>query len=276
MIAKLFHVAPGFHEAMGIRLVDGRTFTSTDGPDAPPVALISEEFARRMWPDKSPLGLHVRYPWTTVTVVGVVEDVRRETLGASPELVFYVPFSQFTRSDVSFAVRTSGEEALAIPQMRAAVWSIDEDLAITHSGTMDSLISRSVADERYRTILMATFGLLASTLAAVGVFGVTARSVSLRTKEMGIRIALGQRETALISNILTGSLAIGLTGTFVGIVSALLAGKAVAGLLFGIDVSDPVTYGSVAASLLVLCAVASYLPARRIARVDPVEVLRAE
>jgi ABC-type antimicrobial peptide transport system permease subunit len=229
-----------------------------------------------MWPGTSPIGLRVRYPWTTVTVVGIVRDVRRETLGAAPELVFYVPFSQFTRPDVSFAVRTLGDPAPVVPRMRDAVWSVDEDLAITHSGTMDSLISQSASDERYRTILMAMFGVLASTLAAVGVFGVTARSVSLRTKEMGIRMALGQRRTGLVSNILRGSLALGTLGTIVGIAVALWASKAVSGLLFGVETSDPITYAAVAGSLLVLCLVASYLPARRIAQVDPVDVLRAE
>ncbi len=274
--AKLFHVTPGFHEAMGIRVVEGRAFTSTDGPDAPSVALISEEFARRMWPGTSPIGLRVRYPWTTVTVVGIVQDVRRETLGSAPELVFYVPYSQFTRPDVSFAVRTFGDPAPVVPRMRNAVWSVDEDLAITHSGTMDALISRSAADERYRTILMAAFGLLASTLAAVGVFGVTARAVSLRTREMGIRMALGQRQTGMVANILRGSLMLGGLGIVAGVAIALWASKALSGLLFGIESSDPITYATVASSLLVLCLVASYLPARRIARVDPVDVLKAD
>jgi predicted permease len=276
MSAKLFHVVPGFHEAMGIRLVDGRTFTSNDGPDAPSVALISEEFARRMWPGTSPIGLRVRYPWTTVTVVGIVQDVRRETLGAAPELVFYVPYAQFTRPDVSFAVRTIGDPASVVPRMRDAVWSVDDGLAITHSDTMDSLISRSASDERYRTILMAVFGLLASALAAVGVFGVTARSVSFQTKEMGIRMALGQRRSGMVANILRGSLALCTLGTLAGTAVAIWASKAVSGLLFGVETTDPFTYAAVAGSLLVLSLVASYLPARRITRVDPVEVLRAE
>jgi putative ABC transport system permease protein len=274
--AKLFHVTPGFHETMGIRLVDGRGFTEADGPDGPSVAVVSEEFARRMWPDMSPIGLRVRYPWTTVTVVGVAADVRRETLGAAPELVFYVPFSQFTRPDVSFAVRMSGDAAGVIPQIRTAVWSVDDALAITQSGTMESLIAKSASDERYRTLLMSAFGILASVLAAVGIFGVTARAVSSRTREMGIRMALGQRESGIISNILRGTLVVGLLGTVVGIIGALWASKAVSGLLFNVEASDPVTYAVVACSLLVLCVLASYLPARRIARVDPVDVLRAE
>ena len=229
-----------------------------------------------MWPGMSPIGLRVRYPWTTVTVVGVAADVRRETLGAAPELVFYIPFSQFTRPDVSFAVRTSGDAARAVPQMREAVWAVDDALAITQSGTMESLIAKSASDERYRTLLMVVFGILASALAAVGVFGVTARAVSLRTREMGIRMALGQRESGIVANILRGTLVIGLLGTATGVVAALWASKAVSGLLFGVETTDPITYAAVAGLLLVLCLTASYLPARRIARVDPVDVLRAE
>jgi predicted permease len=273
---KLFHVVPGFHEMMGMRLVDGRTFTGADGPDAPSVAVVSEAFARRLWPDETPIGRRLVYPWTTVTVVGVVGDVRRETLRATPDLVFYVPFSQFTRSDVSFAVRTSGDPTQAISQMRDAVWSVDGDLAITNSGTMASLISKSASDERYRTLLMGAFGVLASVLAAVGVFGVTARAVSLRTREMGIRMALGASGTGIVTTILRGSMAAGLLGTAVGMLAALWVSRLLSGLLFTVAPSDPLTYGSVAISLCVLCLVASYLPARRITQVDPVDVFRTE
>jgi predicted permease len=273
---KLFHVAPGFHEMRGMRIVDGRTFTAADGPDAPSVAVVSEAFARRLWPNEDPIGRRLVYPWTTVTVVGVVGDVRRETLGALPELVFYVPFSQFTRPDVSFAVRTPTDPTQVIVQLRDAVWSVDSDLAITHSGTMASLISTSASDERYRTLLMGAFGVLASVLAAVGVFGVTARAVRLRAREMGIRLALGARETGMMTTILRGSMVVGLLGTALGILASLWVSRLVSGLLFDIEPSDPLTYTVVASSLLVLCLIASYLPARRISNVNPVEVLRAE
>ncbi len=273
---KLFHVMPGYHEMMGIRLLDGRTFTEEDHLEAPSVALVGEEFARRLWPDGSPIGRRLVYPWTTVTVVGVVADVRRETLGSSPEPVFYVPFSQFTRSDVSFAVRTSGDAALVLPQIREAIWSVDGDLAITQSGTMASLVARSASDERYRTLLMSLFGVLASALAAVGVFGVTARAVAHRTREMGIRMALGASDTGMVTTILRGSIVTGLIGIGVGIFGALWLSSGLSDLLFEIEPSDPVTYVAVACVLLALCVFSSYLPARRIARVDPVEVLRAE
>ena len=272
----LFHVAPGFHETLGIQLIDGRTFTASDGPDAPSVAIVSETLAARLWPNGNAVGRRLVYPWTTVTVVGVVGDVQRKTLSAPPELDFYIPYSQLTRSGVSFAVRTTFDPTLAIGQMRDAVWSVDSELAIIRSGTMDSIISRSASDERFRTLLMGAFGLLAALLAAVGVFGVTARAVAQRTREMGIRMALGARESGVVAAILGGSVLTGLLGTAVGIFGALWASRLLSGFLFDIEPTDPVTYVVVVASLLTLCVLASFLPARRIARVDPVEVLRAE
>jgi predicted permease len=273
---KLFHVAQGYHEMMGIPLVEGRTFIDADGPDAPAVTVVSEGLARRLWPNESPIGRRLWYPWTTTTVVGVVGDVRRETLGAPPDLVFYVPFSQHTTAQVSFAARITGNAALMIPQMRDAVWSVDGELAITNSGTMASLISRSANDERYRTLLMGMFGVLAAALAAVGVFAVTARAVAQRTREMGIRMALGAREAEMVTTVLRGSIATSLLGVAIGIFGAFWASRIVSGFLFDVEPSDPLTYGAVASALLILCLLASYLPARRIARLDPVDVLKAE
>lgn len=272
----LFHVAPGFHETLGIRLLDGRTFTENDDPDSPPVGIVSETLANRLWPDGNAVGRRLGYPWTTVTVVGIVADVRRKVLGAPPELDFYVPFSQLSRAAVSFAVRFSSDPALAIPQMRDAIWSIDSDLAIIRSETMESLISSSASDERFRTILMSAFGVLAAALAAVGIFGVTVRAVAHRTREMGIRMALGARESGVVTAILGGSVYAGIVGIAVGVFGALWASRLVSGFLFNIEPTDPTTYAVVGSVLLALCLLASYLPARRIARVNPVDVLKAE
>jgi ABC-type antimicrobial peptide transport system permease subunit len=261
---------PGTTSGWGVRDIDA------DGPDAPAVTVVSEGLARRLWPNESPIGRRLWYPWTTTTVVGVVGDVRRETLGAPPDLVFYVPFSQHPMAQVSFAVRFTGNAASMIRQMRDAVWSVDGELAITNSGTMASLISRSANDERYRTVLMGMFGVLAAALAAVGVFGVTARAVAQRTREMGIRMALGAREAEMVTTVLRGSIVTGLLGVAVGIFGAFWASRIVSGFLFDVEPSDPLTYGAVASALLILCLLASYLPARRIARLDPVDVLKAE
>ena len=274
--AKLFHVAPGYHEMMGIPLLAGRTFNSADGPDAPSVAVVSESLARLLWPDESPIGARLWYPWETVTVVGIVTDVHRETLDTDPEPTFYVPFVQFSRGEVSFAARTKVDPDQAIPLMREAVWSVDENIAITEAGTMASLIARSTSEERYRTLLMTVFGVMAAILAAVGIFGVTARAVAHRTREFGIRMALGARDRGLVRMVLRAGLVTGAVGTVLGLLGASWASALLHRFLFDVESSDPLTYGAVALLLVVVCLSASYLPARRITSVDPVNVLRSE
>ncbi len=274
--AKLFHVAAGYHEMMEIPLLAGRTFNSADGPDAPSVAVVSESLARLLWSDESSIGARLWYPWETVTVVGIVADVHRETLDTDPEPTFYVPFVQFSRGEVSFAARTKADPNQAIPLIREAVWSVDENIAITEADNMASLIARSTSEEQYRTLLMMVFGVMAAMLAAVGIFGVTARAVTHRTREFGIRMALGARDTGLVRMVLRAGLFTGTVGTLLGLLGATWTSSLVHRFLFGVKPSDPFTYGAVALLLVVVCLFASYLPARRIASVNPVEVLRSE
>ncbi len=274
--ARLFHVAAGYHEMMGIPLLAGRTFNSADGPDAPSVAVVSESLARLLWPDESPIGARLWYPWETVTVVGIVSDVHRETLDTDPEPTFYVPFVQFSRGEVSFAARTKVAPDQAIPLMREAVWSVDEKIAITEAGTMASLIARSTSEERYRTLLMTVFGVMAAILAAVGIFGVTARAVAHKTREFGIRMALGARDRGLVRMVLRAGLVTVAAGIVLGLLGASWASALLHRFLFDVESSDPLTYGAVALLLVVVCLSASYLPARRITSVNPVNVLRSE
>ena len=163
-----------------------------------------------------------------------------------------------------------------IPLLRDAVWSVDRDVAITQAGTMDSWIAESASDEHYRTLLMASFSVFAVALAAVGVFAVAVRFVVQRSREMGIRMALGARESDLVRTMLRGALATGLAGTALGLVGAFWASRLLSGFLFAVETWDPATYAGVAGLLLLTCLAASAVPARRIARVNPTEVLRAE
>ena len=160
--------------------------------------------------------------------------------------------------------------------MREAIRSFDGNVPVTEPTTMTALISESASEERYRTLLMAVFGGLACVLAAVGVFGVAARAVALRTREYGIRIALGAESKGLELSILNGTLKTGLIGTTIGLLSAVWVTRLMSQFLFGVVAWDPMTYGVVAMLLVLVCVLASYVPARRVTRVDPVEVLRAE
>jgi putative ABC transport system permease protein len=273
-----YQVGPGYLETLGVPLLAGRSLAESDGPEAPLAVVVNETAARRFWPDGSPIGAQVSlsYPKGPVTVVGIVGDVKRQVLYADSEPAFFIPFSQLPDETICFVARTELRPRDVIPFMREAVRSVDADLVVKNATTLASLVAQSTASERYRALLVSVFGILAALLAATGVFGVTARSVALRTREMGIRMALGARAAGLIGTTMRGILVTGLVGTVLGLVGALWTSDLLARFLFGIEPSDPTTYGVVAASILVVCSLASYVPARRITGVNPVHVLRAD
>jgi putative ABC transport system permease protein len=211
-----------------------------------------------------------------VTVVGIVGDMKRQVLHADSEPAWYIPFSQLPDSDICFVARTDLDPSEVFPLMREAVMSVDGELVVKNATTMAALVAQSAGHERYRTLLMTAFGVLAALLAAAGVFGITARGVALRTKEMGIKMALGARELGLVGTTVWGTLLVGLAGTAVGLTGALWTSSLLTRFLFGVEPTDPMTYGVVAAMIVTVCVLASYVPARRISRVSPVEVLKAE
>lgn len=272
--ARRIHVLPGFHETLGIPILAGRGFTESEGPGTPPVMLVSESFAQRSWPDRSPVGETVLHWGEPRTVVGIVGDVLLEGLGVDHEPSFYVPLKQIPRSEIDIVARTTGDPGKVLRRMRQAVWAVNGDLPVTRTSTMASLVARSAADERYRTLLMVAFAVVATILAAGGVFGVTARSVARRRREMGLRIALGARKSGVLGMVIGGSLRSGLLGTALGLMGALLVSRLLSGFLFGIQTWDPVTYVSVACLVTAICAGASFFPARAATKVDPAEALR--
>ena len=208
--------------------------------------------------------------------MGIVGDVKRQVLSSDTEPAFFIPFSQLPDWDICFVARTLSDPSDVLPAMRAAVTSVDGELVVKNPTTVAALVAQSASHERYRTFLTAFFGILAALLAAAGVFGVTARSVALRTREMGIRMALGARGAALVGTTVRGILYIGVIGTAVGLLGALWSSRLLSRFLYGVESSDPATYAVVAALIVIVCLVASYAPARRITKVNPVEVLRAE
>jgi putative ABC transport system permease protein len=210
------------------------------------------------------------------TVIGVVGDVRHSGLDVDVESTFYVPHKQTGYAEMTIVAGTAVDPDIVLPMFREAVWSVDPDVPVSIAGSLESLLAGSASDERYRTMLLTLFAAIATVLAAVGVFGITARGVAQRTREMGIRSALGARNGKLVGLILRSNLTSALVGIALGLLAALWTSRLLSGFLFGIDARDPATFLSVAALLLAVCAVASYLPARRASRVDPIEVLRAE
>jgi len=268
-------VLPGYLETMGIPLLAGRTITDDDRAELASVAVISESMARTFWPGESPLGARILFG-DTLSVVGIVGDVRHESMHAEYVPTMYVPLALEPRANLTFVVRSEFDPTSLLPPLRRAIWAVDADAPVTNASSLQSLITNSVRSERFRAVLMVVFGLCAAVLAGAGVFGVTARGVAFRKREMGIRLALGAQGHELVRLALGRTLKAGAFGVVLGLVGALWVCRLLARFLFGVETWDPTTYTIAAGSLLALSLVASYLPARRAARIDPVRVLRQE
>jgi putative ABC transport system permease protein len=273
-----YQVAPGYLETLRVPLLAGRSLAESDGPTAPLAAVINETMARRYWPDESPLGARISWSGSDgpLTVVGIVGDMRRQALSAEAEPAFYIPFSQHPDETICFVARTQLRPGEVIPLMRQAVASVDPDLVVKNATTVAALVEQSASHERYRMLLTSFFGILATLLAAAGVFGVAARSVAIRTKEMGVRMALGARAPRLIGATMRGTLVAGLAGTMVGLLGALWVSQLLSRFLFGVEATDPATYGVVAGSILIVCLLAGFAASRRISRLSPLDILRVE
>lgn len=276
LMPELYNVAPGYLDFMGIPILEGRGFLLSDDRDAPPVAVVNQKLARALWGDRSPVGQEMFYPVGSVTVVGVAADTRQSALHDEPPLTFYVPFVQHSRTVLTFAVRTQAGLGDVLPAMREALWRVDGELAITASGSLEDAIGDSASDERFRSLLMTLFAALATLLAAVGIMAVTARNVSQRTRELGIRKAMGAPDNALMGEVILSAALTGALGVTLGLLGAYWLRPILAAFLFGVGSFDLLTYAGVGAFLLLVSMMASYLPGRRLLEVDPAMVLRAE
>ena len=268
-------VTPNYFATLGIPLRLGRAFTDDDRKGAPNVAIVSEGMARRDWPNASAIGKRVRYRGDWRTVVGVVGDIKSRTLATDAEATVYAPFAQLGQG-MTFYVRTRGDASAAVPTIRAALAEVNRNVPVGTIDTMTDLMKRTFAEERYRTMLIVVFGALAAMLAAVGMYGVTSRAVNQRTREVGIRMALGASSRS-VSGLIVGQT---LAGVVLGVLGGLAAAVAVARLLtpflYGVSATDPLTYAGILVLLGMVSIGASWLPARRAGRVPPATVLRSD
>jgi putative ABC transport system permease protein len=270
-------VTAGYFRTMEIALRAGRTFTDADGAGAPLVAVISEAAARRDWPGASALGGRLRIQGAWRTVIGIVADVKYRTLRSADEPTVYLPAAQQSYQPwTPFVVRTRGDPAAALPVLRAALHDVAPTAVVVGADAMPELIRQSYADERYRTTLVSLFGLMASVIAAVGLYGVTSRAVSARTREMGIRLALGATPRAVTRLALGYTLGGVAVGVAAGLVAAVAATRVLLPYLFGVGPTDAATYAAIVVVLAAASAAASWVPARRAGRVEPAIVLRGE
>ena len=274
-------VSPDYFHVMRIPLLRGRFFSEQDSPSSPNVAIISETLSRRYFPNQDPIGRQMRFGLLSNSnvsreIIGVVGDVRDVALSRKPGPMMYVPFVQAPLWGGEVVVRSSSSVSSVAAAIRRTVRSIDKDLPVTDVESFPKAVVASVAQERFRTLLMSSFSGIALILAAVGIFGVISYSVSQRTHEIGIRIALGAQQHNVLRLILGQGTKLALLGLGAGAVAALLLTRLMASLLYGVSATDPLTFGAVCIILLAVAVTACYVPARRAMRVDPMVALRHE
>ncbi len=277
--ADYVSISPGYFRVMGIPLVAGRVFDQRDTLAAPNVAVISKAMARVYFPNQNPIGKDLTFglpPEGGVArqIVGIVGDVRDAALGVAPGPIMYVPYMQAPLWGTSLVVRSTLNTSSVAAAIRHDVGKIDHDLPVTDIAKMPDIVAASVSQPRFRTLLLALFAAIALVLAATGIFGVISYSVSCRTQEIGIRMAVGASRGAILWMISRETLLLTITGLAAGIACALAASRLIAHMLFGISAADPVTLVVVALTLLAVAALAGYIPARRAMRVDPMVALR--
>ena len=268
-------VDDGFFDAAGVRIVRGRNFEDTDVADAPDVAIVSEALADRFWPDQDPIGKVMRGSTSERTVVGVASDAKVRSLGESPRPFIYLPYSAVYNSNVTVVAQTTGSDQGTAIQMAEVLRSLDPEVVVYEQKTMARHLEVMVVGHRLAAMIISAFGTLALGLALIGLYGVVSYSVSTRKREMGIRMALGADGRNVVGLLMKGGLRLVGLGLLVGTFLAWASARLLSGLLFGVQATDPIAYLGVAALLLLVGVLASYLPARRAGGLDPVSSLRS-
>jgi putative ABC transport system permease protein len=276
-------VSPGYARTLGVPLQRGREFTDADTENAPPVAMINAALARQFFARQDPVGKRFMFghPSTErapkwITIVGVAGDTKLYGLANPARLEVYLPFRQGASSEMTLIVKSGIEPAALTSAIRYAIASIDKDQPISDVATMHQLVSNSVSTRRITLILLGVFGALALVLGAIGVYGVLAYSVAQRTHEIGIRMALGARGGDVLRMILAQGARIAGAGVVIGILASFGLTRLMTNLLFSVSPADPATFAAVAIVLVLVALLASYIPARRTLRVDPMIALRHE
>jgi putative ABC transport system permease protein len=276
-------VSNDFFRAMGIPLNRGRVFTDEDRADTTPVVVINEAMARRFWPGQDAVGKRVRWggwnpPQGWLTIAGVVGDVKFSSLEAESPPTIYMPVFQIPRirRDAVFIARTTVDPSSLAAAMRREIAAVDADLPVYDVRTMNQVIAESVAQRRFTMGLLAIFAFAALGLAALGLYGVLSYAVTQRTREIGLRMALGGRRLDVLGLVVGQGMKMAMIGALAGLIASLALTRLMKGLLFGVSASDPLTFIAVALLLATVALVACWIPARRATKVDPMVALRCE
>jgi putative ABC transport system permease protein len=274
-------VTPGLFETMQVKLVRGRLFENRDAREAPRVVIINETMARSFWPGEDPLGRRMKYgdnqsqdPWKEI--VGIVADVRRTGFDDEVRPETFLPHAQRSSGGMTVVIRTDSAPLELAATARAAVRDIDRDQPVFDIKTMDETLGNMMAQRRLNMILFAIFAALALVLASVGIYGIISHSVTQRTHELGVRMALGARAGDVLRLVLRQGMGLSLAGIAIGLVASILLTRVMSSFLYGVSATDPLTFVAIAVVLALVALVASYIPARRATKVDPIVALRYE
>ncbi|HVG17616.1 MAG TPA: ABC transporter permease [Blastocatellia bacterium] len=271
--------SPDYFKALGIPLLKGRYFSDSDSEAPPRVVIISESFAREFFPDEDPVGQRLAIDEgdeLKVEIVGVVGNVRHQGLAAEPWREMYVNQYQAPIGETNLVVRAGSDPTRLTSAIKGELQAMDKDVPLFNVRTMEKLVSESVAQPRFRTLLLTIFAAVAMALAAVGIYGVMSYYVTQRTREIGIRMALGATSKDVMRLVVGQGMALAVAGVAVGLAGALLLTRLMASLLYQISASDPATFAVISITLTAVALLASYIPARRATKVDPMEALRYE
>jgi len=267
-----------YFRVLGVPVLAGRSFLESDGPKSPPVAIVNARMARHFWPNESAIGHRVKAAGADnwVTVVGVVGDVREYGLDKEPEDTAYVPLDQNAIQDAHLMVRTRGEPLLLANTIATMIHQIDPQQPVTQIRTLDQMRAAQLATPRVTASLLTLFAAVALFITIVGVSGTLALSVARRSREIGIRMALGATRENILRVVLRQGMGPVLAGLGIGLLVSLFATRAIAQMIFGLKPDDPVTFAGIAVLFLIVALVSCAIPARRAMRIDPMETLRGE
>ena len=272
-------VGPGYFSTMGIPLVRGRDFTEQDNLESDLTVVVSEKTAKFYWPNADPIGKRVKNGSTTSdapwrTVIGVVKDVRQNDFVAEPKMQMYFTYRQLrSLMPNALIIRTAVEPLSLATSVRNAIWAVDKDQTVANVSSMEQIVSRAVARQRFSMLLLAIFAGVALVLAAVGIYGVMSYSVAQQTREIGIRMALGAQRSDVLKMTVGQGLRLVLIGVAIGLAAAFVLTRVMASLLFGVSATDPVTFVVISMVLMGVALIASYIPALRATKVDPMVAL---
>ena len=269
-------VTEGYLETMGVDLLEGRTFTRQDNEAGAPVIIVNRRFADRFWPNESALGKIVQTAGEDREVIGVVETGKYRSLGEEPTEFMYLPQRELFQSGLTLVVRTPSNPQAVLQGVRETVRGIDPNMPLFDVRTMEDHMGIALLPSRLGGSVLGIFGMLGLVLAAVGIYGVMAYSVAQRQRELGIRVALGADRPRVVQLVLREGLTLALIGIVLGLAGAVGAAQLVKGMLYNVQAIDPVAFGTIPLMLILVAAMAVYLPARRAARVEPMRVLKVD